>query len=55
MKILQPIVKNMEKLNALVEEYPVSIPLAEMLKLMGMNSDSLCAAIDCSSFKLGYS
>ena len=54
-KIPQPIVDNMEKLNALVEEYPVSIPLAEVAKLMGMNPDSLHAAIDCGSFKPGYS
>ena len=33
-KIPKPIVENMEKLNALVEEYPVSIPLAEAAKLM---------------------
>ena len=54
-KIPKPIIENMEKLNALVEKYPIDIPLPEAAKLMGMNPESLRAAIDCGSFKPGYS
>ena len=34
-KIPKPIIENMEKLNALVEKYPIDIPLPEAAKLMG--------------------
>lgn len=54
-KIPQPVVENMERLNALVEKYPIDIPLPEVAKLMGTNPDCLRAAIDCGSFKPGYS
>ncbi len=54
-EIPRPIYERMEELNALVEKYPIDIPLPEAAKLLGTKPDSLRAAIDCGSFRPGYS
>lgn len=54
-KIPQPIMENMEKLNELVEKYPFDIPVTEVAKLLGMKPENLRAAIDCGTFKPGFS
>ena len=54
-QIPKPIMENMEKLNELVEKYPLDIPVPEVAKLMGMKPECLRAAIDCGTFKPGYS
>lgn len=54
-QIPKPIMENMEKLNELVEKYPLDIPVPEVAKLMGMKPECLRAAIDCGTFKPGFS
>lgn len=51
-QIPKPIMENMEKLNELVEKYPLDIPVPEAAKLMGMKPECLRAAIDCGTFEL---
>ncbi len=50
-----PVRESVEKLNELVQKYPIEIPLPEAAKFMGTKPESLRAAIDCGNFKPGYS
>lgn len=53
--IPRPIVEDFEKLNNLIEENPVYIPIAQVANYLGMNPESLRCAIDQGRASFGFS
>lgn len=53
--IPKPIVEDFKKLNALIEEYPIYIPIAKAADYLGMNPESLRCAIDQGRASFGFS
>ena len=52
--LLAPIQKQMDELNALVEKYPIDIPLTECAAFLHTNPDSLRCAIDMGRCPFAY-
>lgn len=53
--IPKPIISDFERLNALIEENPIYIPIARVADYLGMNPESLRCAIDQGRATFGFS
>lgn len=54
-KIPRPVIEKMEELDTLIDQYPIRLPLPEVARFLGTESESLRAAIDGGGFSPGYS